>query len=117
DVRVLEVGAVVDRGQAELGGEAYAGSGAELVRVQAAPQPPGRARPQRRAVLVAVERALLAERVDPAGVRRGRVEHRAGHQGDVLLRGGAVRDDVRAEERGLLGELAGDREAAGLVLD
>ena len=39
DVVVVEVGAVVDRDQAELGGEPDAGAGAELVGVQPAAQP------------------------------------------------------------------------------
>ena len=80
----VEVGAVVDRREPELGGELDARAGAELVGVQPAPQAGGRPGLEDRAGLVGVERARLAEHVDPAGVRRGRLEHRAGDQVDVL---------------------------------
>ena len=118
DVGVGEVGAVVDRGQAELRGEQDAGARAELVGVQPAPQAVRRAGRQHRAGLVGVEGARLAERVDPAGVRRRGLEHRAGDQLDVAGRvvGVLRRHDVRAEEGGLVGELPRDRQAARLVV-
>ena len=118
-VLVGEVGAVVHRDQPELAGEPDAGAGAELVGVQPAAQALGRTGLQDRPGLVRVERAALAEHVDPPGVRRAGLQHRAGHQVDV--RRGVVgvlrRDHVRAEEGGLVGDLPGDRERAGLVGD
>ena len=107
---------MVDGEQAELRGQPDAGPGTELVGVQPSLQPGGPTRLEDGARLVAVEGAALAERVDPPRVRAGGLEHRAGDQVDVGGRVGAVGDDVRAEEGGLVGELAGDREAAGLVL-
>ena len=108
---------MVDGDQAQLGGQPDAGAGAELVGVQPPSQAPGRPGGEDGAGLVLVERAALAEHVDPPGVRRGRLEHRAGDQGDVLVRVAALGDDVRAEERRLVGELPGDRQAARLVED
>ena len=119
DVRVGQVGAVVDRGQPELGGEQHAGARAELAGVQPALQAVRRPGPEHRAGLVDVEGTLLAEGVDPARVRRRGLEHRAGHQLDVAGRviGVLGRDDVRAEERGLVGELPRHCQAARLVVD
>ena len=61
----------------------------------------------------------LAEHVDPPGVRRARVEHRAGDQVDVAGRvGGELgRHHVRAEVGDLGRDLRGQRDAAGLVGD
>jgi hypothetical protein len=75
---------------------------------------------QHGAGLVAVERVRagrLAEDVDPAGVRGAGVEHRAGDEGKVVGRVDAWRADVRAEERRLVGDLAGQAQQAGLLLD
>ena len=87
--------------------------------MQPAAQPERRPGLEDRPRLVGVEGALLAERVHPARVRRRRLEHRAGDQVDVAGRvvGVLGRHDVRAEERGLVGELAGHGQAAGLVAD
>ena len=57
DVGVVEVGAVVDGGEAELGGEPDAGARAELVGVEAAPQTCGRSGREDGARLVGVEGA------------------------------------------------------------
>lgn len=69
DVRVGEVGAVVGRRGVELDGELDAGAVRQLVGVDPGVQPLGAARREDGAGLVAVEGALLAEHVDPAGVR------------------------------------------------
>ena len=111
---------MVDRGQPELGGQQDARAGAELVGVQ--PALAGRAPPRRSRTArawSASKAPLLAERVDPAGVRRGGLEHRAGDQVDVARRvvGVLGRDDVRAEEGRLVGELPGHGQAARLVVD
>ena len=118
DVRVVEVGAVVGRGGADLGRDLDAGTGAELVRMDARPQPRGHAGREHRPRLVGAERAVLAEHVDPAGVRRAGLEHRAGDEVDVGRRRSAPPGHhVGAEERRLLGGLPRDRERAGLVAD
>ena len=72
---------------------------------------------QDRARLLVVEGAAFAEGVDPARVRGGGFEHRAGDEVDVAGRVlGVLRGhDVGAEERRLLGELPRHREAPGLV--
>ena len=119
DVGVVEVGAVVDRGESQLGGQPDARAGAELVGVQPAPQPLGLAGGEHGAGLVGVEGAGLAEHVDPAGVRGGGLEHRTGDQVDVAGRvlGVLGGHDVRTEERRLVGELPRHGEAARLVED
>ena len=68
-----------------------------------------------RAGLVAVERAALAEDVDPARVRRAGVEHLALHELDVGVGVVLGRDHVCAQEGSLVGARRGDREAAALV--
>ena len=119
DVGVREVGAVVDGGQAELGGQPHPGAGAELVGVQPAREAGGRPGGEDGAGLVGVEGTGLAEGVDPAGVRRRGLQHRTGDEVDVPGRvvGVLGRDDVGTEERRLLGEEPRHREAAGLVVD
>ena len=78
-----------------------------------------RAIPARRIVagLVGVERAPVAEHVDPASVRRAGLEHGADDEGDVGV--GVVRElgghDVGAEVGGLVGDLAREAERALLV--
>lgn len=103
----------------EFDGELDAGAVAELVGVDAGVQALRHARGEDRAGLVAVEGALLAEDVDPTGVRGAGVEHRSGDQVDVVGRVvGVVRgDDVGAEVGDLLGVLGGDAQGAGLILD
>ena len=75
DVGVGDVGDVVGGGGAELDRELHARAVAELVGVHARGQAALEAGGEDRARLVAVEGALLAEDVDPAGVGRAGVEH------------------------------------------
>ena len=112
---------MVDRDEAELAGQLHAPAVRQLVGVEASAQAavgPGGEDGSR---LVDVEGAVLAEHVDPPGVRCGRREHGAGDEVDVVLGGGVSLeldgDDVGAEEGRVLGELAGHREAARLVVD
>ena len=102
------MGAVVGGGGAEFDSELDAGAGGQLVGVHPGAEPRLDARFEDRARPVAVERAALAERVHPAGVRRGRRQHVAAHECDVVVGVHAVGYHVRAEERGLVAELAGD---------
>ena len=108
---------MVDRGEAELAGQAYAGTGTELVGVQPTGEPLRVAGGQDGPGLVGVERTGLAEDVDPLRVRRSRLEHRTGDEVDVAGRvvGVLRRHDVGAEEGGLVGVLLRDRQAARLV--
>ena len=118
DVGVGQVGAVVDRGGAELDRELHAGPGAELVAVDAEAEPGGAARLEHGARLVGVERAVLAEDVDPASERRARGEHVAADERDVVVGRLVVRGhDVGAEEGHVVGQLGGDLAAAALGLD
>ncbi len=117
DVGVGQVGAVVDAGGAELDGEADARPRPELVAVDPEAEPGGAAGLEHRARLVGVERALLAEDVDPAGERRARLEHLADHERDVVVGRGVRGDDVGAEEGDVVGEARGDLAAAALGLD
>ena len=117
DVGVGEVGAVVDRRRAELDGELDARAGAELVAVDAQAEPGGAAGLEHGARLVGVERALLAEDVDPARERRARSEHVAGDERDVVVGVGARGDDMGAEERDVVGEPGGDLAAPAFGLD
>jgi hypothetical protein len=59
----------------------------------------------------------LAEDVDPPGVRRAGFEHRPGDQVKVVPRVNVIGADVRAEERCLVGDFAGEAQQPGLVLD
>ena len=105
------------------------GPGSELVAVHAQAEAGGRARLEHGPRLVGVERALLAEDVDPAAVRRAGGEHLAADELDVLVGAALVlgRDDVGAEEGDVVGQpgrhrtaalLGGDVEpVAGLDLD
>ena len=110
---------MVDRGGAQLDREPHARARAELVAVHAQAEPGGAARLEHRARLVGVERALLAEDVDPAGERRAGGEHLAADELDVVVGAALVlgRDDVGAEEGDVVGELRGDLAAAALGLD
>ena len=104
---------MVDRGGAELDRELHAGARAELVAVDAQAEPGGAARLEHGARLVGVERAVLAEDVDPAGERRAGREHVAGDERDVVVgRLVAGRDDVGAEEGDVVGQLGGDLAAS-----
>ncbi len=117
DVGVVGERHVVGRRRAELDGDLHAGPVAELVGVDARLQAlldPGL---QHGARLLAVERAPLAEDVDPARVRRARVEHLAAHEVDVVVGVVPGRDDVGAEERGLGRVGPRDLQRAALVLD
>ena len=119
DVRVVEVGAVVDRGQAQLAGKPHPRAGPELVGVEPSTKAFRLACLENRARLGFVERAALAEHVDPLRVLGAGVEHRPGHQVDVPtgVVGVLRRHHVRAEERRLVGDLPRDRQAARLVED
>ena len=115
--RVVEERAVVDGCRAQRDGEPHAVAGAELVAVHARQQPARDARPRARARLSARERAALAEDVDPARVRRARVEHLAADEVDVVVAavGELRRHDVRAEEGDLGRDLGGEPGEARLV--
>ena len=76
---------MVGRRGAELDAELHAGAGAELVGVDAQPEAGRAAGLEHRARLVGVERAALAEHVDPARVRRARGEHLAADERDVVV--------------------------------
>ena len=77
----------------------------------------GPARGEHRGGLVRAERPFLAEHVDPPGVRRARVEHRAAHQVHVAghVPGELGRHHVRAEVGDLGRDLGGERQPARLV--
>ena len=102
---------------------------AELVAVHPHAEAGGRAGLEHASGLLGRERAALAERVDPARVRGARGEHLADDEVDVRV-GGSVgvaverrvlaeleRHHVRAEERDLVGDLAGESHEALLVGD
>ena len=74
---------------------------------------------QNRAGLVGVEGAALAERVDPARVRRACLEHRPAHERDVGRRvvGQLGWHHVRAQEGRLRGQRPRDRQRPCLVGD
>ncbi len=76
---------MVDRGGAELDREPHARARAELVAVHAQAEPGGAARLEHRARLLGVERAVLAEDVDPARVRRARRSMSPQHERDVVV--------------------------------
>ncbi len=90
---------MVGGGRAGLRRDLHAGARAELVGVDAGDEPAGPARGEHGGRLVRAERALLAEHVDPPGVRRARLQHRPADQVHVAGRvGGELgRHDVRAE--------------------
>ena len=99
---------MVDGGRSQLDRQPHARPRAELVAVHAQPEPGGAAGLEHRARLVLVERAVLAEDVDPARVRRAGGEHLAAHERDVVVGATLVLggDDVGAEERHVVGERA-----------
>ena len=119
DVIVGQEGAMVGRRAAELDRQLHTGAMSELVGVQ----PQAEARPAARfehgTGLVGVERATLAEGVDPTRMRRARGEHLAADQVDVIVRAALElgRHDVRAEEGGLVAQLASDAQRTRLVDD
>ena len=82
----------------------------ELVGVDAQAEPGVAARGEHRPGLVGVERAALAEDVDPAGERRAGVEHLAADELDVVVRAVLVlgRQQMGAEEGDVVGQLRGD---------
>ncbi len=109
---------MVDRRALEFDCELDTGARPELVAVQAPFESCAATCVQHRAALLGVERAALAEGVDPARMRRARVEHRAAHQRDVVV-GAAVelrRHDVSAEECRLVGQLLADAQQPGFVV-
>lgn len=118
-VRVGEVGAVVGARGVEFDGELDAGAVRELVGVDTRVQARRLARREDRAGLVTVEGALLAEDVDPTGVRGTGVEHVAGDEGYVRRRvvGVVGGHDVRAHVRDLVRVPGRDAQGAGLVVD
>ena len=71
-------------------------------------QPARHARLQHSAALIGIERADLAEHVHEPRVGRGGGEHLAAHERDVVIgtAGELVGHDVRAKERGVVGERA-----------
>ena len=114
-----EIGAVVDGRAAELDGQLHARARPNWLACRRRPSPAARPASQHGAALVGVERAALAEGVDPAGVRRAGGEHRAADERRRSRRHGrrTRRHDVGAEERRLRRELGGDAQAACLVVD
>ena len=108
---------MIGRGAPHLDGEGDPRTGSELVGVESQAESGGTPGVEHGAALIGVERAGLAERVDPAGVWRARREHLVADVLDVRVGtiGELGRHDVRTEERRLAGELAGDPEAPGLV--
>jgi hypothetical protein len=110
-----QVGAVVGARGAQLGSQLYARPGPSCWRAGARPGrgPAGRQHPS---ALLLVEGSPFAEGVDRGRERRRGVQHLAADQVDVGVRV-PVRHDVGAEEGGVLGDPAGDLQAAALVLD
>ena len=83
DVGIRQVGAVVGRRGLRLDRDLHTGAVAELVGVHPRLEPGGAPGREDGPGLVGVERAPLAEHVDPPGVRRARAQHRAADQVDV----------------------------------
>ncbi len=116
----VEVGAVVDRGQAELGGEQDARARAELAGVQPCPRRPYAAPAASTARAWSTSKAPSSQN---ASTQRayGAAASSIGPVTSVDVAGRVVgvlgRHDVRAQERGLVGELPGHRQAARLVVD
>ncbi len=108
DVGRREVRAVVGAGRSEFDRQPYAAARRELVGVDPGAESGPDAGGENRAGTVLVERAPFAEHVDPAGVRRRGVQHRAADECGVVVRIGIGRDHVRAEVCRLVGEFAGD---------
>ena len=105
---------MVDGCRAQRDCEPHALARAELIAVHPRPEPAGEPGLEDAAGLVGGERAPFAEHVDPARVRRARVEHRAADELDVVV--AAVLElgghDVGAEEGDLVGHLARERAGA-----
>ena len=108
---------MVGAGRAQLDRELNSRSGSELIGVHPHSELMGDPGLQHRAALIGVEGSPLAERVDPAGVRRARRQHVAGDEVEVLGAVGARRDDMCPEERGLRRQLAPEAQGLLLVLD
>ncbi|MNI72021.1 hypothetical protein D3C73_1279370 [compost metagenome] len=100
----------------KLHGQCHTGPLAQLVAVDPQPQAGVARSPKDPTRLILREGAALAEHVRPADVRQDGVEHGAAHQIGVLLRIGAVGDQVGAQIRDLVHFSCGDTGAAGLVL-
>ena len=110
---VRDVRAVVGGRGVQLDRELDARAVMELVGVDAGREALRDPRLQDGPGLLAVERAFLAEHVDPGRVRRAGVEHRALDEVGVGVGVVLGRDDVGAEERAL--EAVGDSQRALLV--
>ncbi len=117
DILVREEGDVVDARGAELDRESHPGRFPELPGVQSQPEPAGRSGLEHAAALLHRERTGLAEDVDPSGIRRAGVQHRAGDQVDVGV--GVVcelaRNHMGTQECCFRGQLAGESQRALLV--
>ena len=102
---------MVDGDEPQFARQLHAGPVGQLVGVQPTPQTGGRPGQQDRARLVGVKGPLLAEHVDPRGMRGGGGEHRSGDEFDVggWVVGVLQRYDVRAQISGLVGELPSNR--------
>ena len=96
-----------------------AGTRAELVGVDPGAEPLSPAGREHGGGLVRAERTLLAEHVNPAGVRGARGQHRAADQIHVTghVAGELGRHDVRAQVGDLGRDLGGQRQPAFLVAD
>ena len=107
------------QGRPKLDRELDARSLPELVGVHAQAEPGPAPRLEHRARLVGVERALLAEHVDPAGRGGAGLEHRPAHERDVVVGAlGVFRgDDVGAEQRDVAGQLGGQPAQPLLAVD
>ena len=117
DIVVGEVGAVVRGRGALLDREPGARAGAELVRVDPQAEPRRLPGPQHRPRLVLVERAHLAEHVDPPRVRRARRQHLAADEVDVVV-GPTLelgRHRVGPEEGHVVGERRRELDETALV--
>ncbi len=108
---------MVHAGGADFHRQPDAGALAELVAVDAQPQPGGLAGQEHPAGLVLVEGALLAKDVGPADVGPDCGEHRPADQLRVFLRVHPGGHEVRPQVGHLVRHGGGDAGAAGLVLE
>ena len=108
---------MIDACRAELDGQSHTGPETELVAVHAGQEPAAASGLKDPPGLLFVERARIAEDVDPPRVRRAR--RRASDRDQLDVCGSVARvlgrHDVRTQERGLGGDLAGDRQQPRLV--
>ena len=109
EVVVGEIGAVVHGRRPQLDRETNAGPETKLITVYAQPETSVAAGLEHRSRLVGVERALLAEDVDPARVGPARVEHLAADQRHVVVRAAVVlaKYRVRSQEGHVVGQSGG----------